>query len=573
MNIAKGKDYSYSKFIIGFLLFLVFIQTLYGIHKKSVTWDERCFIGSGDYIFKTKDFRLNTLLYHPPLSYYISSIFLSFLEFDKSMYKNADCWEFGNNIIFHSKYKPETVVFLARLPIALLSVILAFFVFKWAKSMYGLKSGLMALVLYTFNTTILSYGGLALTDFVATFFIFITLYCFWLYIQTKLTRYTIMTGLFLGLALMSKATSIIIMPSLIIAGYFYSKQKYFTIRQLAKNLAVVLLISMLTMYIGYGFRFGTLDNKLDQHYYKRAHEEIDKLPFTAKKILTFLFRNVPLPFPNYFAELGSVAYYSNLGVNSFVFGKVTDQAVWYLPLVILLFKVQLALLVFFIISLFTLNKRNFVKEFIVLLPIILIFVLFMLNNRTSGIRHLLGIFPFIFVFSSRLLSIKLFKKKIFWAFVGILLLHYILSTLLVAPHYLAYYNELAGGPENGYKYIVGSNVDLGQDLPELKDYMEKNNIAKIKFSYFGSVDPKDYNITYEYLASPYFQYWVPDFQPFVTLTTRYEDCSEKNGYIAISVNNLQNVHLINKTCFNWLKKHEPVAKIGYSIFVYNISNK
>lgn len=196
----------------------------------------------------------------------------------------------------------------------------------------------------------------------------------------------------------------------------------------------------------------------------------------------------------------------------------------------------------------------------------------MLNNRTSGLRHLLGIYPFICVFLGRITTIKVKYEKMFSIFISVLLLHYVLSAVLVAPHYLAYYNELVGGPANGYKYIVGSNVDLGQDLIELKNYIDKNNIHKIKLSYFGSVDPKEYNITYEYLTSPYFQYWVPDYEPYVTIKERHEECSKKKGYIAISVNNLQNVHLINKTCFNWLKNYKPIAKIGYSIFVYNITD-
>jgi len=34
----------------------------------------------------------------------------------------------------------------------------------------------------------------------------------------------------------------------------------------------------------------------------------------------------------------------------------------------------------------------------------------------------------------------------------------------VAPHYLAYFNELAGGPANGFKELADSNLDWGQDL-------------------------------------------------------------------------------------------------------------
>lgn len=38
------------------------------------------------------------------------------------------------------------------------------------------------------------------------------------------------------------------------------------------------------------------------------------------------------------------------------------------------------------------------------------------------------------------------------------------SSLSVYPHQLAYFNELAGGPKSGYKHLLHSNLEWGQDL-------------------------------------------------------------------------------------------------------------
>jgi hypothetical protein len=38
------------------------------------------------------------------------------------------------------------------------------------------------------------------------------------------------------------------------------------------------------------------------------------------------------------------------------------------------------------------------------------------------------------------------------------------SLVTIYPHQLAYFNELAGGPRNGHKYLLGSSLDWGQDL-------------------------------------------------------------------------------------------------------------
>ncbi len=45
------------------------------------------------------------------------------------------------------------------------------------------------------------------------------------------------------------------------------------------------------------------------------------------------------------------------------------------------------------------------------------------------------------------------------------------STLSVYPHQFAYFNELAGGPENGHKHLLHSNLDWGQDFLSLKAFL------------------------------------------------------------------------------------------------------
>ena len=48
-----------------------------------------------------------------------------------------------------------------------------------------------------------------------------------------------------------------------------------------------------------------------------------------------------------------------------------------------------------------------------------------------------------------------------------LALWYAAGTLRDHPHHLAYFNEIAGGPANGYRHLVDSNLDWGQDLKRL----------------------------------------------------------------------------------------------------------
>ena len=53
-----------------------------------------------------------------------------------------------------------------------------------------------------------------------------------------------------------------------------------------------------------------------------------------------------------------------------------------------------------------------------------------------------------------------------------LLLWHAGESLYIAPDFLAYFNELDGGPGEAYKHLVDSSLDWGQDLPGLKAWLD-----------------------------------------------------------------------------------------------------
>jgi 4-amino-4-deoxy-L-arabinose transferase-like glycosyltransferase len=62
------------------------------------------------------------------------------------------------------------------------------------------------------------------------------------------------------------------------------------------------------------------------------------------------------------------------------------------------------------------------------------------------------------------------------------------------PHYLAYFNGLVR-PADGYRHVVDSSLDWGQDLPGVRRYIEtKHPATPIYLSYFGFANPAYYEI-------------------------------------------------------------------------------
>lgn len=136
------------------------------------------------------------------------------------------------------------------------------------------------------------------------------------------------------------------------------------------------------------------------------------------------------------------------------------------------------------------------------------------------------------------------------------------AIVVIYPHCLAYFNELIGGPESGYKILVDSNRDWGQDLKGLKKWMVKNHVDQIGLSYFGTADPRYYRIPFVNLPS------IPFYYP----GHEEKDIGRKPTYFAISATNLQGVFLdgADRKVLSLFKGREPIAKIGYSIFIYKL---
>jgi hypothetical protein len=124
-----------------------------------------------------------------------------------------------------------------------------------------------------------------------------------------------------------------------------------------------------------------------------------------------------------------------------------------------------------------------------------------------------------------------------------------INSLMIFPHHLSFFNEFTGGPTQGYKYLADSNIDWGQDLIFLKQYLVKHNMDFIYLSHFGLVEPAVYGIDYKPLPS----------YPIL-------------GTVAISVNHLLGISAWKKIgeSFKWLRELEPDDRVGYSILIYKI---
>jgi len=136
-----------------------------------------------------------------------------------------------------------------------------------------------------------------------------------------------------------------------------------------------------------------------------------------------------------------------------------------------------------------------------------------------------------------------------------------LASLRYHPHHLSYFNEFAGGPERGYTHLVDSNLDWGQDLHALHDYLHDHPADEpLHLAYFGTASPAMLGIDYRFPPAP---------QP-------------QPGRYAISVNFVAGrPHMLRDLNgrermvaldeFAPFRFFTPKARMGYSIFYYELS--
>jgi hypothetical protein len=199
-----------------------------------------------------------------------------------------------------------------------------------------------------------------------------------------------------------------------------------------------------------------------------------------------------------------------------------------------------------------------------LVPVAVIFFATTQAKINIGLRHILPVYPFLFVLASRLATVHFRRHWVAPFLLGVPLVFTAVSTLRMTPHQLAYFNELVGGPDQGYRYLSDSNLDWGQDLKGVKTYMEKEKLPIIYLSYFGTAPPSYYGIRYQYVPGSWPLEWP--------LPADKVPADAPRKILAISVCNLQDVSTPHNPLFRWLWLRQPVAKIGHSIFIYDLTD-
>ncbi len=532
--------------VVAFLwLLFMFGLMLSSALQKSPTMDEDNHLVRGLAFVRTGDSRLS--LYHPPLVNSLAALPVALnpavqIPVESDAWRRAD-WETMSNLVVLTRgAAADAMINISRIPIMLLALALGALIFRWARELAGPGAALLSLTLYAFDPNILANARLNTTDLGVTAFVFLAGYGVWRWqARPAGLQSSLLTGFLIGLALGSKYLALIFVLFFGLLMLVKRDIRPGTWKRAVRTVGWLTLmagVSILTLWAIYGFGW-----------------DVPWPGSTARWPLGLYLRGA--------VDAGGRA---GLGQASFLLGESSKGAWYYFPVALLVKTPIPTLLLLLAAVLITIRERSFQREDLLLFPCLGYLLALMVTSFNLGYRHMLPMLPFLFVYAGKTATLLLTGpsiRRIALAFMPIWL---IAASLAVWPHYLAYFNEAAGGPGNGYKILVDSSIDWGQDLLGLKRYLEREGIDRVKLSYFGPDRPGYLGVDVELLPGipPESDLWYD---------LRFDPQDPPPGVYAISVTNLQELFFVEKRVYPWFRAREPDAVIGYSIHVYRVGDR
>ncbi len=538
-----------------FLILLFAAQAFGSLFYKSATVDEVLYIPAGYVYLKSGSYMLNPET--PPLPRILCGIpllFLNSINYDPkepvAAFKDRYHWSF-RFLFFQNAALAGKMIFYSRIPTILMGMALIAAIYAWSSQLFGAVAGLFSLALAAMEPNLIAHSSLATTDLYTAAMIFFTVFSFWKWHQNpEQNKLLLFPGLFLGLALLSKSSAWLMVPVLFVLSIRYPLWKNIL------RLGVILISALLLINIVFLFHGAFVDKG-----------ELISFMLRQKAGKFWLLRIILFPFPRLysFSMLFNLAQ-SMGGVHPFPFflnGQYSNTGFWNYFFFAFLLKTPLPFLIALAGSLLALFKTR-QSWFILLPPIFFLLYFSFLNRLDLGLRYVLPIYPFFLVAAGAIVPyfLKLPRGKIL---LGVFVLWSAVAACRIYPHHLSYFNELAGGSANGYKSLVDSNLDWGQDLAGLKSFVKKYGIDRIRLSYYGMSDPAYYGINYQYLPSPKFQPWTQRHR-------NEENFKLEKGIYAISATNVAGIFLDNRDTYQYFRKLEPIDAVGNSILIYEVKN-
>src|SRR5207244_6711191 len=185
------------------------------LRGKSQTYDEGAHAAAGCSYWRFNDYRLDPENGNLPQRVIGLPLFLGNYTFPDT---NSDAWRRGDEwaIPYEWFYKlgndAERMTQLGRAASGLIAVALGFLVWRWSRHLFGAVGGMLSLILYVFDPSILANGALMTSDTAASLFFVAATWALWRMFQRITWPRVLIGGFAVAALLLSKMSGPLIVP-------------------------------------------------------------------------------------------------------------------------------------------------------------------------------------------------------------------------------------------------------------------------------------------------------------------------------------------------------------------------
>jgi len=369
-----------------------------------------------------------------------------------------------------------------RYMMILFSLLTALYVYRWCNELYGAKKWILPLLLLLFDPLYLSYSTLVLTDLACGTFLVALLYHFRKYIVLHSRKHFYWAAIFTGLGIVTKQNLVfvlLLLPLLSLVHHFLHKpQRKLIFKKTLMDVLLFVVILILIINVMY--------------YFHKTGMPLGSFVFESKTLqnlqhhLSFL-RWLPVPVPeSYVQSIDMLKAHAEIGAGKpastfngvYLFGELKlTGSIWYYYFVVFFYKMPVGTMLLMAASVPLFLKKFRVSAFadkyqFIVIPVLFFwFILSFVNQFQTGIRHLLLVFPLLYI-GLGYLFVQLEKARFYLrALATGAILYTFISVAIYYPYIIPYTNEFVANKATVYRKISDSGINYGQSDSSIHHFL------------------------------------------------------------------------------------------------------
>lgn len=422
-------------------------------------------------------------------------------------WRGADSYVLAYQFFYESGNDHWLLLLAARAMNALFGAALLVLVFAWARRLAGDAAGFTALALAAFSPTLLAHAPLATTDVAAAFFMTASAGAFWVQLRHPSAPRVLLSAVVFGLACVSKFSAVLLLPIFLLLVAVHLRTTPHTewrLGRIGTGLAAHGVVAWLIIWACFGFRYGaTAPGIPPAEQFAATWSWMLERAGWQGRVLRWMGEHRLLP--EAFLAGYTHTYLGSLERGAYLAGEYSNTG-WrsFFPLAFL-WKSTPAELAGLIAGGVAagLGWRRLGPGLLRLSPLLALTGVYgavaLTSHLNIGHRHLLPMYPALFIATGTAVAHLATRWRVRTAILaGALAGGQAIAVAGIFPHFLAYFNALAGGPAGAWRLLVDSSLDWGQDLRGLKTWLDRHNSGPaaqpVFLSYFGSGEPAYYGL-------------------------------------------------------------------------------